>query len=463
MAIDLVEGTQPQNWTVERKGLERVPAAERHGRPNSVFTLWFAANVEFATLVTGVLATAAFGLGFAQALLAIVIGNVLGAVFLGVLSAYGPTLGVPQLVQSRRAFGYYGNMLPGALTFIAGFSWFAVNTVLGVFALEYLVKLSFALSLAIMAFLQILIAVYGHDLIHTIEKGLVLVLTVIFAVVSFYAFAHGHLGTGFSAKTAGPLGFSGAFIFTVSVTFSYVLGWIPYSSDYTRYLPEKTSSRRVFLAAASSMLISGIWLEALGAALGTVTFLSNPTGLVTGLLPHVFGIVAMIGVVLGTVTANVLNIYSGALSGLVVGVPMPRWLAAIIVGGAGTAVAWFAGQHNYWEHYENFLLLLGYWVAPWAAVLVVDHLLNRGRGPDTAILYRRSHVLGWGFLAWTLAIAASVPFMNQTEYVGAFASGHPRLGDITYYVGFVVALVLAVGLGTWSRSRAREHPRSVDA
>ena len=47
---------------VETKGIEPVLPEERHGRPSSVFSLWFGANVEFTTLVTGVLATSVFGL-----------------------------------------------------------------------------------------------------------------------------------------------------------------------------------------------------------------------------------------------------------------------------------------------------------------------------------------------------------------------------------------------------------------
>lgn len=449
---------------IEPKGIEPVGLEERHGSVWSVFTLWFAANVEFATLVTGVLGTAAFGLSFGQAVLAIVLGNLAGAWLLAWMSTYGPRYGVPQMVQSRAAFGYFGSFLPALLNFVSGFSWFAVNTVLGIFALEWLFHLGFAAGLALMVLVQVAVAVFGYNLIHTIERYLVWVLTAIFAAVSVYGFSGANLGGGFDAKLAGPMGFSGAFILTFAIAFSYVLGWVPYASDYTRYLPSSTDpakvNRNVFLA----MFVSGVWLESLGAAIGTVKFVGTPTDLVAHLLPAAVGTVAMVAVVLGTVTANVLNIYSGALSALVVGVPLKRWAAAVVVGAAGTIVSWLAGRHGYWQHYEVFLFLLGYWIAPWLGVMAVDHLYAPPGG--RAHLYQdRSHRFGFGFAAWAVSIAASVPFMNQPSstpgglgFVGPFAKAHPGWGDVTYFVSFALAAALY-----WITLRVSRSARSAGA
>ncbi|MDA8344476.1 MAG: cytosine permease [Thermaerobacter sp.] len=426
---------------VEPKGVEPISPSERHGRPSSIFSLWFGANVEFATLVTGALATGAFGLSFWQAVLAIGIGNLLGALALGALSTFGPRFGVPQLIQSRKAFGYYGNFIPGVLNFIAGFSWFAVNTVLGVFALQWLFGLSFAVGLGIMVVIQVAIAVYGYNLIHTLERYLAVVLTVVFLIVSVYGFANGHLSAPMNLKLASYVGGpSGAFILMLAISFSYCLGWMAFASDYTRYLPAKTSVRAVFGNAFWSLLISGFWLEVLGAALATLKNIAVPTDLVTHLLPHALGVVTMIAVVLGTVTANVLNIYSGALSSLVIDIPMKRWLGAVIVGILGTIVSWVAGQHGYWQHYQEFLFLLGYWVAPWLAIVLVDYYVKAKGQYETEEFYNRKQPFAAGVWAWIIGVAVSVPFMNQYPvFVSWFPSHYPQFGDITYFVSFVVA------------------------
>ena len=436
---------------VEPKGIEPISQNERHGKPSSIFSLWFGANVEFATLVTGALATGVFGLSFWQAVLAMGIGNLLGALALGALSTWGPKFGVPQLIQSRKAFGYYGNFIPGVLNFFAGFSWFAVNTVLGVFALQWLFGLSFAVGLAIMVVIQVAIAVYGYNLIHTLERYLAVVLTVVFLVVSVYGFANGHLGAPANLKLMSYVGGqSGAFILTLAIAFSYCLGWMAFASDYTRYLPSATATRKVFHNAFWSLFISCLWLEVLGAALATLKGIFVPTDLVTNLLPHALGIVTMIAVVLGTVTANVLNIYSGALSSLVIDIPMKRWLGAVIVGILGTIVSWIAGQHGYWQHYQEFLFLLGYWVAPWLAIVLVDYYFKAKGEYETDEFYDRKKPIGAGFWAWVIGVALSVPFMNQYPlFVSWFPTHYPQFGDITYFVSFIVAglIYLAIGKG----------------
>src|SRR5215469_726713 len=98
--------------TVEPGGAEFIPLHERHGRPLQLFWTWTSPNLEFATVFVDVLAVALFGLSFWQAVLAILVGTAGGALAQGVLSARGPSYGVPQMVLSRLGFGYWGNVLP---------------------------------------------------------------------------------------------------------------------------------------------------------------------------------------------------------------------------------------------------------------------------------------------------------------------------------------------------------------
>src|SRR5919197_3584752 len=81
---------------IEPGGVGFIPLDERHGRPLQLFWTWTSPNLEFATVFVGVLAVAAFGLSFTQAVLAIVIGSGVGALTQGLLSARGPSHGVPQ-------------------------------------------------------------------------------------------------------------------------------------------------------------------------------------------------------------------------------------------------------------------------------------------------------------------------------------------------------------------------------
>lgn len=438
MAVE-TESYREEVLKVEPKGIEPVRDTERHGRPFNIFTLWWGANVEFATLAVGALAIV-FGLSFTQAIIAIVIANVAGAALLGLLSLFGVHLGVPQMIQSRKPFGFFGNFAPGILNFVAGCAWFAVNTVLGVYALQWLTGMPFAVALLLMAAIQVIIAIYGYNMIHTVERWMSIILTAVFLIVTYYAISHANFAMAFSAKTAGPAGAVGSFILMFSVVFSYLLGWMAFSSDYTRYLPSQTAHRKVWGNAFWSLLISCIWLEFLGLALATVKPIFVPTDLVTGIVPHAVAVITMIAVMIGTVTANVLNIYSGALSALVVNVPIKRWQSALVVGIIGTVVGFIAGNaSSFLSNFQNFLFLLGYWIAPWVAVVLVDYFFIQKRQYKTGIFYDARRGLRPGFWAWLLAIVISIPFMNQAIFAGPLAKAVPGLGDITYYVSFVLA------------------------
>src|SRR3954467_13328302 len=106
---------------VEPGGIEAIPLERRHGSPWQLLATWSAPNLEFATIFVGVIAVAFFGLGFWQAVAAMVLGNALGSITHGILSSWGPRDGVAQMVLGRVAFGTRGNILPAALnTVMAG-------------------------------------------------------------------------------------------------------------------------------------------------------------------------------------------------------------------------------------------------------------------------------------------------------------------------------------------------------
>src|SRR6516164_5273479 len=208
--------------TVEPGGAEFIPLHERHGRPLQLFWTWTSPNLEFATVFVGVLAVALFGLSFWQAVLAILVGTAAGALTQGVLSARGPSHGVPQMVLSRLGFGYWGNILPAGLNSItAGIGWFAVNSVSGTFALNTLLGWPKVLCLIIIVALQITIAFFGHNLVHAFERYAFPVLAVIFVIATIVILSKSHPGA-----TAHPI--PGAFLLATGAAFGYAVGWNPY-------------------------------------------------------------------------------------------------------------------------------------------------------------------------------------------------------------------------------------------
>ncbi len=434
---------------VEPHGIDPISVNERHGKPRNIFTLWFSANLEFATLTLGVLAVGLFGLNLTQAAVSIVIGTGLGAIFIGLLTTFGYRWGIPQLIQSRSAFGFYGNFLPALFNFISGMGWYAVNTVLGVYALQWLLPIGFVPDLLIMIVLQAVVSIYGHNLIHFVEKVAALFLAVIFIITTIYALGQIHFGIAENFKAPVFSGTAGSIILTIGTTLSYMMGWLTFSSDYSRYLPHNTSTKKAFSFAFFGNFIPAVWLELLGAGLATVKpNINTPTDLVSGLMPHPIVVVTMIAIMVGTITANVLNIYSGSLSLLAIDVSWvraiapKRWIAALIIGIAGGIISYLGGTSGYYENYSNFLLLLAYWISPWLAIIVTDYMMHLRKSDGVWQFYEGSGNVRAGLYAFILAILASYPFFNQSILMGPIAKAYPQIGDISYYVSFVVAMIL---------------------
>lgn len=427
---------------VEPGGIEPVPEADKHGRPVQLLWTWASPNLEFATIFVGALAVFAFGLTFWQAVLALLVGNLLGSVTHAVLSARGPRYGVPQMVLSRLAFGYWGNLLPAGLNAVmAGVGWFAVNSVSGAFALNSLTGLPTVLCLVIIVVAQLAVAFFGHNLVHAFEKYALPLLAVVFVVGTVVV-----LAASSPPAAAGGGGFGG-FLLTASAAFGYAAGWNPYAADYTRYLPATANRRMAGIYAGLGVFVACSVLMIAGAASVTAgaDYTGNPTTAYTGELPVVLSHLTLLCVALGAVAANAINVYSGALSFLCLNVRLPLvWRRAIVAlgfGAVGFVLAWTA-LPDAGHDYESFLLVIAYWVAPWLAVVLGDQWLYRNRD-DTPLLTDPHHRNWAGPIAMLGGLVGSVAlFSNQQLYTGPVPKAVPELGDLTPVVGFVVAGLL---------------------
>jgi NCS1 nucleoside transporter family len=437
---------------IEPGGVEVIPASERHGAPLQLLWTWISPNLEFATIGVGIIGPLFFGLSFWQSFAAIVLGTALGSATHGVLASWGPPSGLCQMVLSRTGFGFLGNILPAGLNaVIAGVGWFAVNSISGALALHALVGgLPKWLCLLVIVAAQLTIAFFGHNLVQAFERYALPVLAVVFGIGVVIVFAKSHPGqAGF-----GGIPTSGAFLIETAAAFGYACGWNPYSSDYTRYLPAESSRRAVGLYAGLGVLISCVVLETSGAAMVSAAgkAANVDPGVYTGLMPTWIGDLTLLCVALGAIAANALNIYSGALSFMALGIKLPlhraRAVVALVFGVLGFVLALF-GLKNAGTNYENFLLIIAYWIGPWLGVVLTDKYLRRAT-PQLEInaMATDPKYTNWaGPIAMAAGMVISIwLFSNQTKYVGPVAKAHPHLGDITFLVGFVVAAGLYLAL-----------------
>jgi NCS1 family nucleobase:cation symporter-1 len=184
---------------VERRSIDVIPDSERHGSVRSLFTVWFSANMQITTVVTGAIGVGA-GLPLPWAILALVIGNVVGAVFMALHSAQGPKLGIPQMIQSRAQFGFYGAILPLLLVVLMYVGFFAASAVLGGSALANWWHIGTTPATIIVAAFCTVLAVFGYRLIHSYERWIALVSGLGFLYLTIRLFAGRFRSTGLSGS-----------------------------------------------------------------------------------------------------------------------------------------------------------------------------------------------------------------------------------------------------------------------
>jgi purine-cytosine permease-like protein len=295
--------------------------------------------------------------------------------------------------------------------------------------------------LLIVVALQVVVAFFGHNLVQVFERWAFPVLAIAFIIAVAYTFAHADPG---AAKGGGGIG---GFLLTVGAAFGYAAGWNPYATDYTRYLKPDTDKKAVGLWAGLGVFVSCVVLELAGAASATIAggTSDNPTANFTGHLPTWAADITLLAIAIGAVSANVINIYSGAMSFLALGIKLPlalrRAIVAAVFGVIGFFLAWY-GLKDAGENYENFLLVISYWIGPWLGVYFTDWFLRRGKQVD-GFLFDRKHNPWAGFVAMAVGMAVSIYlFSNQTEYTGPVPSHVKAFGDSTFEVGFIIAAVV---------------------
>ena len=255
---------------------------------------------------------------------------------------------------------------------------------------------------------------------------------------------------------------AGSFVLEVTVALSLAISWASYASDYSRYLPKNSEPRRVGLAAGLGVFVSCTVLEIAGAAAATFSTGTNPTEQFTNPLPFILQVLVLLGIALGAVAANVLNIYSGSMAFLTLGIKVAvekrRAISAVVFGAIGLIIG-LALQANVGPgtKYENFLLLITYWITPWLAVIITDYFLHRGRYPESTF-YDTTHRNWKGFIAMLLGIVATYPFWDQGDPIplGWVPKNYPQLGDLSFFAGAIVATVVYLVLFQIGRQPSTE-------
>ena len=411
---------------VEQRGIESIPAAERHGLPRELAFLWAGAFVNYASLFTASLLTTFYGLGVWDGLIATALGTVAAAVILGLLSNTGPRSGEPQIGYTRRIFGLRGSYIGAGLTLFLAIGWFAVDCVIAAQAGAQLFGggspwLTFGLVLVIAA-ISVGVAIFGHQTIKVLETyGAIAFIALSLALFAFLA-PQFHWSQG---PTAAAADYPGAFVLGFMTCFALVASWYPFASDYSRYLPKSSPTRSVTLWPVVGVTLPMLLLGLFGLLLPTIDAkLAAGQGVFAVIQAHSPAWIAIpffVFVVLGEIWANYLDVYTAGLVSLAIGIKLKRWQTALACGVLGTLLAAYAVLvSDFHLAYQDFLILTYLWAPAWAAVVLLSFFLFEGRmRPRLALL------------AWLAGTATSLLFVNYANLFSNLA-GTPSFfnGDL---------------------------------
>jgi NCS1 family nucleobase:cation symporter-1 len=450
-AIDVVD------HIVEGHSIDYVPPSERYGKPVSLLTYWFSVNACALTVSTGAIGIA-LGASLRNTILAIVLGNLFGTIFMAYHSAQGPKLGLPQMIQSRAQFGFYGAILPNLLVIVTLVGYVIVFGVIGGEAVAGLVHTSTAGGIAIFNLVLWAVVAFGYKAIHRLNAVMavvsVAVMTILVVQIS------DRLGSSHYHPTFNTFG---TFLLIVSICVSWQVTYAPLVSEFSRYLPEKTPTYKTVVYTYVGSAVGAIMFMTIGAMAGAedLNGVSGDTAnYLAGLIPLPRSI-AFLVLALAIVAATCENLY-GSYTTFMATVSIsgtrfsPRITRAVVTGviAVGSGFVEVAVSSNFITNLTNFLSFVLYLLIPWTAINLVDYyVIRKGKYSIADILNRdgRYGLVSWTALAiYVVAVAVQIPFMDSTIYEGPIAAHWLGGGDIAWIAGLAVG-----GFLYWLVARTR--------
>ena len=450
MASDILDTVEiPEEKGIETHGIERVsPKTRTHVRILDNFTMWMSANTAISTIALGTLAVTVFQLGFWDSVLAIIIFNILGTLPVAFFSTMGPKLGLRQMTISRFSFGWIGAMIMALFNIAASIGWSVVNVIVGG---QLIVALSGGAvprwaAILIIAVLTTMVSIYGYRYVHRYERWAWIPIAAIFVIMLIVA------GPKFSIAATPAFGLAevAAFISFGGAVYGFATGWSSYAADYNVNQPEDTSASGIFWMTFLGVAIPCIILEIFGMAL-TIAYKGVGGGdLLSAVLQPLgaFGTFCLVLLALSIIANNIPNDYSLGLCVQVLDKGLQRVNRAVwtLMGAVLYVTIAVLAASNFNDTLTNFLLLVAYWLGPWAIILVVEHFVFRhGKYSEYNVedWNRRSKLpVGWAaIIAMAFGLVAVYIGASQFLFTGPLAKALGGM-DIGFELGVVVAGVV---------------------
>ncbi len=356
--------------------------------------LWGNLGVSLLVLVAGTYLVPALSLP--QALLAILIGCLIGNAMIAAAAAIGAQARVPAMVLMRAPLGRRGSIIPTTLNVIQCIGWtifelLVIATAAGAlsqrmfgFEARWLWTLAFAAVALVLGLLGPIGVVRKF-----VRKITIWVVPLALAYLAWWAVSDADLGSLWNRPGEGGLTVWQGADLVIGITVS----WVPLAADYTRF---SRNERSAFWGAGVGYFVPDALLLALGAVLFFSRDLSDPASLPAAVAAGgLAAFVALLALTVAETDEAFANSYSAAVSMRNIAPGAPQQLLVVVT----TGIAALGALTIDLVSYQSFLLLLGSFFVPLFAVLLADWLAaGRRYGRDdifAAPAWRVGQIAAW--------------------------------------------------------------------
>jgi nucleobase:cation symporter-1, NCS1 family len=428
-------------------GIDPVPDRLRVLGTLDTLLLWTNLGVSLLVLV----AASYFDLSLKQALLATLVGGLIGNSMLAVAALIGADARVPTMALQRAPLGQRGSYLATALNVLQCLGW-------SVFEITVIATAAAALSDRVFGFhgtwiwkvvfggVGLALALLGPIgfVRRFVRKVGIWVVGASIVYLAVWILRNGHVGTLWHRGGKG-----GSFWLAVDLVIALSVSWIPLVADYTRF---SRGRRAAFWGAGLGYLLPTLFQFGFGAILVlSHPNVDGPTAVLTTVAAGGIGsVLALLALTVDETDEAFANVYSTAVS---LQNFFPRASQRLLIVGVAVVATTISLGVDL-TRYQQFLLLLGAFFVPLFGVLLADWLV-------AGCHYERDDVFGGPALrpgmvgAWLVGFGL-YEWIAQTQDLGFWtrflAQLHPPHGGIGASLpSFGVAFTLALGISLAAR------------
>jgi NCS1 family nucleobase:cation symporter-1 len=442
--------------------------AERSWTKWNVAALWVGMAICVPTYTLGGVLTSYFGLSVLEALVTILVANIIVLIPLTLNAFAGTKYGIPFPVLLRSSFGIVGSNIPCLIRALVSCGWFGIQTLFGGIAIHIMLSnlmpgwqslggVGEVIGFFVFLVINLLVVIRGNQSIKILETIAAPLLLIVGVGLMMWAYPQISITELIAAPANRPEGASFWQYFFGGLT-AMVGFWATLSlniPDFSRYVK---SQKDQIIGQIMGLPLTMLFFASLGVVLTAASTtlvgetISDPINLIGKIDSPFLVVVAMIFIIIATLSTNTaanivsptndfqniapkkINQTKGVLLTGVVGILLMSWELL-------KKLSWIESDLSVEAMYTGWLLGYSSLLGPIAGIMVVDYFIIKNQTLDLPELYKADGIYAGvnnaGMLAFAIPVtltflALSVESLNWFYQYGWFTGS--LTGAALYYI-----------------------------